>query len=62
MKEDNTSQSGDNDAPFCEQQYTHGPCYISLFKFKSYDQFNTPKLPQTLDIYSEVTFTNLWQS
>ena len=30
MKEDNTSQLGDYDAPFCEQQYTHG----SLFKFK----------------------------
>ena len=29
MKEDNTSQ-------FCEQQYTHGSCHISLFKFKSY--------------------------
>ena len=38
MKEDNTSQLGDYDAPFCEQQYTHGSCYISLFKFKSFDQ------------------------
>ena len=27
----------------CEQQYTHGYCYISLFKFKSFDQFNTPQ-------------------
>ena len=27
---------------------------ISLFKFKSFDQFNTPKLPQILDIYSVV--------
>ena len=54
MKEDNISQSGDYDAPFCEQQYTHGSCYISLFKFKSFDQFNTPQLPQILDIYSVV--------
>ena len=46
MKEDNISQLGDYDAPFCEQQYTHGSCHISLFKFKSFDQFNTPKLPQ----------------
>ena len=43
MKEDNqVSQLGDYDAPFCEQQYTRGSCYISLFKFKSFDQFNTP--------------------
>ena len=25
------SQIVDYDAPFCEQQYTHGSCYISLF-------------------------------
>ena len=43
MKEDNISQLGDYDTPFCEQQYTHGFCYISLFKFKSFDQFNTPQ-------------------
>ena len=43
MKEDNISRLGDYDAPFCEQQYTHGSCYISLFKFKSFDQFNTPQ-------------------
>ena len=43
MKEDNISQLGDHDAPFYEQQYTHGSCYISLFKFKSFDQFNTPQ-------------------
>ena len=52
--EDNISQSGDYDAPFCEQQYTHGSCYISLFKFKSFDQLIPPKLPQILDIYSVV--------
>ena len=38
MKEDNICQVGDYDAPFCEQQHTHGPCYVSLFKFKSFDQ------------------------
>ena len=43
MKEDNISQLGDYDAPFCEQQYTHESCYISLFIFKSFDQFDTPQ-------------------
>ena len=43
MKEDNITQLGDYDAPFCEQQYRHGSCYISLSKFKSFDQFNTPQ-------------------
>ena len=43
MKEDNISQLDDYYASFCEQQYTHGSCYISLFKFKSFDQFNTPQ-------------------
>ena len=38
MKEGNISQLGDYDAPFCEQQYTHESCCISLFKFKSFDQ------------------------
>ena len=50
-EEDYTSQLGEYDEPFYEQQYTHGSCYISLFKFKSFDQFSTPKLPQILDIY-----------
>ena len=58
MKDDNISQLGDYDVPFCEQQYTHGSCYISLFKFNSFDQFITPppppKLPHILDIYSVV--------
>ena len=51
MKEDNISQLGDYDAPFCEQQYTHGSYYISLFKLKSSGQLIPPKLPQILDIY-----------
>ena len=42
MKEDNISQLGDYDVPLSEQQYTHGSCYISLSKFKSFDQFITP--------------------
>ena len=54
MKEDNLCQLGDYDEPFCEQQYTHGSCYISLFKLKSFDQFNSPKLHQILDIHSVV--------
>ena len=47
MKEDNIiSQLGDYDVPFCEQQYTNGSCYISLFKFKSFHQLIRPH-PQT---------------
>ena len=54
MKENNISQLGDYVMPFCEQQYTHGSCYISQFKFKSFDQLIPPKLPEILDIYSVV--------
>ena len=54
MKEDNISQLGDYDAPFCNNNTRMGLYYISLFKIKSFDQFNTPKLPQILDIYSVV--------
>ena len=54
MKGDNISQLCDYDAPFYEQQYTHEPCYISLFKFKSFDQLISPTLPQILDIHSVV--------
>ena len=49
-EKDNISQLHDCNAPFCEAQYTHG----SLFKFKSFDQFNPPERPQILDIYSVV--------
>ena len=48
MKEDNISQLADYDAPFCEQQYPHGSCYISLSKFESFDQFNTPQTASNL--------------
>ena len=60
MKKDNISQLGDYDVPFCEQQYMHGACYISLFKFKSFNQLipppppPPPKLPQILDVHSLV--------
>ena len=46
MKEDNISQLGNYDTPFYEQQYRHGSCYTSLFKFKSLDQLLPPKLPK----------------
>ena len=54
MKEDNISQLGDYDAPFCGQQYRHESCYISLFKLKSFDKLIPPRLPQSLYIYSFV--------
>ena len=52
MEKDNIGESDDYDAPFCEQQYIHGSCCISLFKFRSFDQIYSPELPQILDIYS----------
>ena len=61
MKKDNISQLGDYDALFCEQQYTHGSCYISLFKLKSFDHLIPPKLPQILDIYSVVALYTEFQ-
>ena len=45
MKKDNVSQLGDYDLSFCEQQYIHGSCLISLFKFKSFGQLITPSPP-----------------
>ena len=54
MKEDHFIQLDDYDTPLCGGQYMDGSCYISLFKFKSFDQFNPPELPQILDIYSVV--------
>ena len=42
MEEDNISQLGDYETPFCEQ-FMYGSCYIYLLKFKSFDQFNTPQ-------------------
>ena len=56
MKEDNISQLGDYDPRFDSVNNNTGmSCSdISLFKFKSFDQFNSPKLHQILDIYSVV--------
>ena len=54
MKEDNISQLGDYDAPFCEKQYTHGSCYIYLLNSNHLISLIPPKLPQILDIYSVV--------
>ena len=54
MEKDNISQLGDYNVSFCEQQYTHGSCYISFFKLKLFDQLIPPILPQILDIYSFV--------
>ena len=50
MKEDNISQLGDHDAIFCEQQYMHRSCYISLFNSNHLISLIPPKLPQSLDI------------
>ena len=41
MKENNISQLGDYDEPFCNNNTCMG-LVISLFKFESFDQFNTP--------------------
>ena len=32
------NERDDYSVPFSEQQYMHGSCYISLFKYKSFDQ------------------------
>ena len=54
INEDDLNERDDYSVPFSEQQYTHGSCYISLFKCKSFDQFDPPEWPQILDIYSAV--------
>ena len=52
INEDDLNERHDYGVPFSEQQYTHGSCYISLFKCKSFDQSDPPEWPQILDIYS----------
>ena len=55
MKEDNQfSQLGDYDAPFCEQQYTHGSVVIIYSNSNHLISLIPPKLPQILGIYSVV--------
>ena len=34
INQDNLNDQDDYGEPFSEQQYTHGPCYISLFKYE----------------------------
>ena len=53
-KDDDLNKRDDYGVPFSEHQYTHGSCYISLFKCKSFDQSDPPEWPQILDIYSVV--------
>ena len=48
MKENNISQLGDYDAPFCEKQHTHG-LVISLCS-NHLISLIPPKQPQILDI------------
>ena len=54
MSEDDLNERDDYGMPFYEQQYMHGSCYFSLFKYKSFDQSDPPESPQILDIYSVV--------
>ena len=54
INQDNFNELDDYGAPFCEREYPHGSCDISLFKFRSFDQSNPPEPPQILDIYSVV--------
>ena len=52
MSEDNFNELDDYGAPFCEDKKRRS-CNISLFKFRSFDQFNPPpppESPQILDI------------
>ena len=50
MNEDNLNERDDYGVPFSDQQYRHGSYYISLFKYKSFDQSDPPESAQLLDI------------
>ena len=50
MNEDNLNEREDCGVPFSDQQYRHGSYYISLFKYKSFDQSGPPESPQILNI------------
>ena len=54
INQDNLNECDDYGEPFSEQQCTHWPCYISLFKCKSFGQSDPPESPQILDIHSVV--------
>ena len=51
INEDYSNELDDYGVPFSEQQYTHGSCYISLFKCKSFDWSDQPEWPRIIDIY-----------
>ena len=51
--EDNLNERDDCAVLFSKQQHTYGS-FISLFKYKSFDQSDPPESPQILDIYSVV--------
>ena len=44
--EDSLHEQDDYGVPFSEQQYTHGSCYISWFKYEFFDQSDPPESPQ----------------
>ena len=44
IDQDNLNERDDYDEPLSEQQYTHGSCYISLFKYKYFGQSDPPPL------------------
>ena len=52
--EDSLNEQDDYGVPFSKQQYMHWSCYISLFKYESFDQSDPPESPQILDTYSIV--------
>ena len=54
INQDKLNERDDYGEPFSGQQYTHGSCYISLFKYKFFGQSSSPESPQILDIYSVV--------
>ena len=37
INQNNFNEGDGYGVPFSEQQYTHGSCYIFLFKYKSFD-------------------------
>ena len=46
INESNLNERDDYGVPFPDEQYRHGSYYISLFKYKSFDQSDPPESPQ----------------
>ena len=44
MNQDDLNEGDDYGVPFSEQQYTHRFCYISLFRYKSFDLSDPPRI------------------